>query len=139
MALLHRLLRPLSGTASFQRVHRAPFSSASDYMAPSSDEAGAAYKSPFGFPISFEWAEVLQAQSRAKLQAGTQKAVLKARVADMNLTPAQRERLVALVGQRYNPARDELSLIATRHPGLLQNQRYTVELLRRVLEEARKV
>ncbi|CAM9346690.1 unnamed protein product [Choristocarpus tenellus] len=67
------------------------------------------------------------------------KVELKVVVDELGLPSPQKDRLKMLVGPRYNPSKDELRLISERFPNRIDNKRYLVTLLEKLVLEARKV
>ncbi len=57
----------------------------------------------------------------------------------MNLSKQELDIFRALVGERYNNGKRELRLVARRFPNKIENKRYLIYQLERLLEEARKI
>jgi len=92
-------------------------------------------------PVAEE--NVLQFRTRYVLTAnGKQppwqsKVSVKMRVASLGLSPKERNRLVAVAGQRYNHETDVLKLVSNTHKVPAENKREIRQTLDRLLEDAR--
>jgi len=66
------------------------------------------------------------------------KVVMKVQLEDLGLDERQQQRLKFMVGPRYNPDKDELTLVVNRFLNRIENKKYAVFLLENLLIEARK-
>ena len=60
-------------------------------------------------------------------------------VNDLGLTSAEESVLRRLVGKRYNPGRNEITLVADQFPSRMENKKYLVLLLENLCSEARRL
>jgi small subunit ribosomal protein S35 len=60
-------------------------------------------------------------------------------VSDLGLTSAEQSVLRRLVGKRYNPGRNEITLVADQFPSRVENKKYLVLLLENLCSEARRL
>ncbi|CAM6098736.1 unnamed protein product [Calypogeia fissa] len=59
-------------------------------------------------------------------------------VKELGLTPVQKERLLFMVGKRYNPNKDELTIISERFDQREENRKDVLRTLLALIEEAQK-
>ena len=71
-------------------------------------------------------------------KVGDFKVALMVTVADLELTAAQRARLLALCGPRYRAETDELKVTCEKFPSRIENKRWGMRMLQDVVDEARR-
>ncbi|KAL2652618.1 hypothetical protein R1flu_020746 [Riccia fluitans] len=59
-------------------------------------------------------------------------------VEELELNPLQREKLLAMVGKRYNPHKDELTIVSERFEAREENRKDVLRILLSLIEEAKK-
>lgn len=59
-------------------------------------------------------------------------------VKELELTPIQKERLLAMVGKRYNPNKDELTIVSERFEAREENRKDVMRILLDLIEECKK-
>jgi small subunit ribosomal protein S35 len=89
--------------------------------------------------LRFSYVGVIDPASLKTTHPAERKVTLEVRVADLPLTTdAQRERLLGLVGPRFNASKGVLKLTSERYPTMGENKAYLRSVLDELLAEARR-
>jgi len=93
------------------------------------------------FDIEIVKHKIIEPNTMSKFRKGfvERKVLLRVRVDRLNLSPVSKERLLSIVGPRYNSETGILKLVGDSFPNKQQNTTYVFHLLRQLLNDAMQV
>ena len=61
------------------------------------------------------------------------------KISELNLSKGEEDILISIVGRRFNQNKKEIKIISNRFPNRLENKRYAILQLDKLIFEAKKI